>query len=288
MGRASVVLSACWHVLGDNALRGQYDAELDPAGELTAPPAGRRTRWRRRHAEHVWAMERELGIPLTSVLGLSPPGAATPPPPPGGLGDAIVGAPSEQWLVSPLHDPLAGLERIADWLAPHEKADPNVTVPEVCGLVASEAFYPRRPRRPAHQLRPSRRAGHRRRHRRRSGSARRNGRPPEQHPHRPGRVLRSGGGRRLRRRDGLRFTSAEATSPRRCRSAPTPRSPAPTVRPFTDEVAAGSRRATHRAPWQRSPSAARRGGIDLSDVASVTMRARARATSACRPIGLSA
>jgi len=143
VNRASVAVEQAWDVLGDVALRGQYDSD---AGSSTPSPdevpSHHREGWRRRHAEHVWTMERELGLPFTSVLGIHPPthDASTNAHLPGL--EAPYMPPSEEWLVSPLWDPLSAAERIANFFAPHGKADPYVTVPNVCGLRGSEAWWP--------------------------------------------------------------------------------------------------------------------------------------------------
>jgi hypothetical protein len=141
--RASVVVDQAWNVLGDVALRGNYDADLSLGSTSAAHSASEAHEgWRRHHAEHVWAMERELGLPFTSVLGIHPPTADdTESKQPEGLVRPAT-LPSEEWLVSSLWDPLAAAERIADFFAPSGRADPNVTVPNVCGLRGSEAWFP--------------------------------------------------------------------------------------------------------------------------------------------------
>ena len=130
--RASVAIEAAWHVLGDPSSRAAYDtglnAELAPGDQ----PRLRRLEWRRRHAQHVWIIERNLGLPLTSVLGLGPPGK-TKRAPAMHAGLAKEPAPGYSW-----NDPLAGL---VNWLAPHEKRSHQVSVPDVCGRRASEAIY---------------------------------------------------------------------------------------------------------------------------------------------------
>jgi|GEM_PF-1720431 hypothetical protein len=146
VNRASVVIGEAWNVLGDVALRARYDSELDQAGQISVETHGHRSTWRHRHAEHVWAMERELGLPLTSVLGVQPPNGddASKPYPDDAQFEGLAGkvmSPSQQWLVSPIYDPLACLETLANWLGPHEKISRTVTVPNVCGMRASEVFY---------------------------------------------------------------------------------------------------------------------------------------------------
>lgn len=85
---------------------------------------------------------RELGLPFTSVLGIPPPtdDGSTNEHRPGLEGPYM--PPSEEWLVSPLWDPLSAVERIANFFAPHGKADPYVTVPNVCGLRGRQAWWP--------------------------------------------------------------------------------------------------------------------------------------------------
>jgi hypothetical protein len=142
---ASIRVEAAWNILGDVALRGQYDSELRENGEIADEP-GHRSGWRLRHAEHVWGMERELGQPLTSVLGVHPPlegatlAAALKAQEGEGLQGGALMSPSEEWLASPLYDPLAKLEQIADWFAPHPKPSRTVIVPNVCGMHASDVF----------------------------------------------------------------------------------------------------------------------------------------------------
>jgi hypothetical protein len=94
--RASVVVDQARNVLGDVALRGNYDADLS----LSATNAGEAP------------------------------------------SDSHEGVPSEEWLASPLYDPLSAAERIAEWLAPSGRADPHVTVPDVCGLRGSQPWWP--------------------------------------------------------------------------------------------------------------------------------------------------
>jgi PASTA domain len=141
--RASVVVDQAWNVLGDVALRGNYDADLSLSSTSAAQsPRAAHEGWRRHHAEHVWAMERELGLPVTSVLGIHAPTAdGTESQPREGLATPAM-VPSEEWAVSSLYDPLAAAEKIADFLAPSDRADPNVTVPNVCGLRGSEVWWP--------------------------------------------------------------------------------------------------------------------------------------------------
>jgi hypothetical protein len=141
--RASVVVDQARNILGDVALRGNYDADLSLGSTSAAhSPSEAHEGWRRRHAEHVWAMERELGLPFTSVLGIHPATAE------GAESRHLEGldkppmVPSEEWLVSSLYDPLAAAERIADFLAPSGRADPHVIVPNVCGLRGSQAWWP--------------------------------------------------------------------------------------------------------------------------------------------------
>lgn len=141
--RASVVVDQAWNVLGEVALRGNYDADLSlSATNAEHAPSEAHEGWRRHHAEHVWAMERQLGLPFTSVLGIHPSTAD-------GTGSRHLEGlvkppmlPSEEWLASPLYDPLSAAERIADFLAPSGRADPHVTVPNVCGLRGSQAWWP--------------------------------------------------------------------------------------------------------------------------------------------------
>jgi uncharacterized protein YdhG (YjbR/CyaY superfamily) len=141
--RASVVVDQAWNVLGDVAIRGNYDADLAlSATNAVAVPSDAHDGWRRHHAEHVWAMERQLGLPFTSVLGIHPPAAdGSESRPLEGLVKPPM-TPSEEWLASPLYDPLSALERIADFFAPSGRADSHVTVPNVCGFHGSQAWWP--------------------------------------------------------------------------------------------------------------------------------------------------
>lgn len=139
--RAATAFKSARATLSDAALRAQYDARLRVAGDYVATPPDKREGLLRRHAEHVWAMERELGHPLTSVFGLHPPSDDEPSKSAGIQGGGLETAmPDEEWLASPLYDPLADLEQVADWLAPHPGPSKMVTVPDVCGRHASEAF----------------------------------------------------------------------------------------------------------------------------------------------------
>jgi hypothetical protein len=152
--QAGSVIERAWHVLADPLRRAQHDREL---GEKSDPVPNTKLV----HAEHVWAMERELGLSPSAVFGFEPPpddrsvdvsGGATERSDRDDVGkgdDATskvgladdVSSPSRRWGVSPVHDPLAGLEAVADWLAPHPRLSRMVTVPEVRTLRASEAFY---------------------------------------------------------------------------------------------------------------------------------------------------
>jgi hypothetical protein len=141
--RALVTVDQAWSMLGDEALRGSYDADLargaTTGGEASPEP---HEGWRQHHAEHVWEMERELGLPFTSVLGIHPPpsdGSTTRQL------DGLAGPPmvaSEEWFGSPLFEPITAFVRIVDWFAPSGWADPHVTVPNVCGLRGSEVWWP--------------------------------------------------------------------------------------------------------------------------------------------------
>jgi hypothetical protein len=141
---ANGVIDEAWRVLQDPDRRADYDVELDQGDQLGGDS-------RRARAEHVWAMERELGWHLAPVFGLEPPTAmprAFPPSvpstngTPGGDG-ATSGLdqrsyPTLEGNVSPV---FSGLESFAEWLAPRKKPSPDVTVPDVCGLRASDAYY---------------------------------------------------------------------------------------------------------------------------------------------------
>lgn len=132
--RASVAIEAAWHVLGDAKSRAEYDSELRVATTDGRQIRVKRLEWRRRHAEHVWRLEERLGLPLTPVLGLEPPdgqdlGATTDR-----RGSEVAqAAPDYSW-----NDPLA---TFANWLAPHARKERHVSVPDVCGLHASDALY---------------------------------------------------------------------------------------------------------------------------------------------------
>ncbi len=141
---AEGVIDEAWRVLGDEVLRADYDRELLEQDDSY-----------RARAESVWAMERELGWPLSPVFGLEPPQvipgsyrAAAPsaaegpgalPARSGGVGLAgPVSVPSQRGDVFPL---ITSLETIANWLAPRGRTSKTVSVPDVRGLRASEAFY---------------------------------------------------------------------------------------------------------------------------------------------------
>ncbi len=143
--RANGVIDEAWRVLSEPPRRARYDAALDAGDHLGGDT-------RRSRAEHIWAMERELGWPLSPVLGLEPP---TPLPRAygGGLGaangaerpdgDGRLGLqrrsyPTVEGGASPI---VAALETLAVWLAPRRRPSTNVSVPDVCGLRASEAYY---------------------------------------------------------------------------------------------------------------------------------------------------
>lgn len=138
VGQASAVIDEAFRVLSDPMLRAEHDKELD-----------QQTDSQRARAERIWAMEQQLGWPLSPVYGLEPPpvlpgssspnGAAPagPGPPTTGLAGPI-SVPSESGHVSPA---FASLEIVANWLAPRERASKTVTVPDVRGMKASEAFY---------------------------------------------------------------------------------------------------------------------------------------------------
>jgi curved DNA-binding protein CbpA len=138
--RAVAALDEAKRTLEDVALRSDYDAELRLAGELeeyTTPE--HREGWRRRHAEHVWAMERELGLPLTHVFGLHPAARVElkhrdEPP-------ATVSLQHEGLTKPTRYEPFEPLATIADWLAPRPKPSKNTIVPDVSGSHVSEALY---------------------------------------------------------------------------------------------------------------------------------------------------
>ncbi len=143
VARASGVIDEAWRVLGDAEKRRRYDAELEVGDQLGGDS-------RRSRAEHIWAMERELGWPLSSVLGLEPPG----PLPRAYRGEAPSATHEENGNEpTGLHrrsyasvDGNASaivwaLESLALWLRPRRHASAHVSVPDVCGLHASEAYY---------------------------------------------------------------------------------------------------------------------------------------------------
>jgi hypothetical protein len=135
-------------------LRAEYDREIQTA-TLSAMQRVRRRLTRRTHAQHVWTMEQELGLPLSPVFGMaSDPSLVEvalrdldavdlehePLDPRESLSSAI-GTPTVRWGVSPLTDPISGFETLANWLGPHPKQSKSVVVPDVCGLPASEAMF---------------------------------------------------------------------------------------------------------------------------------------------------
>ena len=129
-----MAVEAAWHVLGDSTSRAEYDSDLRAVGSDSDQPRLKRVEWRKRHADHVWRMEQRLGLPLTSVLGLHPPTdrhLALPIDRPGL--DVTHTSPDYSW-----NDPLA---TFANWLAPHGRKERHVSVPDVCGLRASDALY---------------------------------------------------------------------------------------------------------------------------------------------------
>ncbi len=131
--QASVAIEAAWHVLGDGTSRAEYNAELGAETPERGLSHLRRFEWRKHHAEHVWAIEQNLGLPLTPVLGISPPSKPASGEATSGKGLAATAGPEYS-----LGDPLA---RFANWLAPHGKAGREVSVPNVCGEHASDALY---------------------------------------------------------------------------------------------------------------------------------------------------
>ena len=144
VARAALVIDEAWGVLGDPESRKRYDngAAVSASRQRRAGQSSREV-----IAEHVWAMEREVGWKPSSVLGLDPPepGAPSVNRPSvaaedgGGLGARSI--PSIEWNTSPISDPLEGLEKVADWLAPRVGPSRSVVVPDVCGRAASEVFY---------------------------------------------------------------------------------------------------------------------------------------------------
>ncbi len=144
VAQANGVIDDSWRVLEDPAKRADYDLELDQGDQLGGDS-------RRGRAEHIWAMERELGWPLSPVFGLDPPTAlpraypAVGRPTSGEREAATRGTgldqrsyPTLEGNVSPV---FSGLESVAEWLAPRRRTSPTVSVPDVCGLPASEAYY---------------------------------------------------------------------------------------------------------------------------------------------------
>jgi hypothetical protein len=139
--QASAVVDQAWRTLSDDALRAAYDRDLDRAADS-----------RRAGAERIWALERALGWSLSPAFGLEP--SETEPVAPieaagsgraeaadGAQGSGLAGptsVPSERGDVS---FPLASLEILANWLGGHPRASRTVSVPNVRGMRASEAFY---------------------------------------------------------------------------------------------------------------------------------------------------
>lgn len=142
LAQASSVVDEAWRTLSDDERRAAYDRDLDEASDSS-----------RRRAERIWALERELGWPLSPVYGLEPPddrrrppgGGAIEPTPPDldrpTKNDGLAGPtsiPSERGDVSPA---FASLEVLASWLGGRRREAKTVGVPDVRGLRASEAFY---------------------------------------------------------------------------------------------------------------------------------------------------
>lgn len=138
LGQASAVIDEAWRTLSDDDRRAAYDRDLDQASDS-----------RRRRAERIWALERELGWSLSAVYGLEPPEvpdqlamAASAGPSASDTDSAGLAGPfsvpSERGDVSPV---FASLEVLANWLGGHHREPKTVAVPNVRGLRASKAFY---------------------------------------------------------------------------------------------------------------------------------------------------
>lgn len=141
LAQAAAVIDEAWRTLSDDDRRAAYDRDLDDADDS-----------RRRRAERIWALEHELGWPLSPVYGLEPPGrsdhatkktlsSGEPGRPPGSAGGGLAGptsVPSEHGDVPPV---LASLEVLANWLGGRHREPKTVAVPDVRGRRASEAFY---------------------------------------------------------------------------------------------------------------------------------------------------
>jgi curved DNA-binding protein CbpA len=107
--KARVVVGDAGRILGDGALRAQYDFAIDRADDRGAvdPEFGS-------SSDDDKTDDGLGGAPMTSV---------------------------HEWFESPLADPLNGLEALAEWLAPRQRESRMVTVPDFLGVEASEAFY---------------------------------------------------------------------------------------------------------------------------------------------------
>jgi DnaJ domain/PASTA domain len=132
--KASVVIDAAWHVLGDPSSRAEYDNALNPQHPSDQTHV-KRFAWRRHHAEHVWAMEKKLGVPLTSVLGLRPHDREEADQP---VTEEGMRASEFSALPYSIDDHLIGF---AEWLAPHDTMSAKVAVPNLSGMRASEALW---------------------------------------------------------------------------------------------------------------------------------------------------
>ena len=84
----------------------------------------------------MYGLEPPTTAPVTPTTGHGTPGGSNHTSRTGLAGP--VSEPTEHGNVSPA---FAGLEALANWLAPHGRAEKNVTVPNVRGIRASDAFY---------------------------------------------------------------------------------------------------------------------------------------------------
>ena len=109
VNKARVVIDDAGRILGDPDLRAQYDLAIDRSDDVGTADPGPTSR------PDDEAPANGLAGPEMSSL--------------------------HEWFESPLADPLNGLEALAEWLAPQPQASRMVTVPDLRGVEASEAFY---------------------------------------------------------------------------------------------------------------------------------------------------
>jgi curved DNA-binding protein CbpA len=139
LSTARSILDQAWAILGDPARRADYDAELARADGRPSD--------RRQHAERIWAMEHDLGMPMTPALGYVPPtevgGGAQPDRstvtrrPEAGMARRREPI-SRPGLVSPI---FAALQDLADWIGPHPTLSRTVRVPDVQAMAVQDAYY---------------------------------------------------------------------------------------------------------------------------------------------------